>query len=402
MANSAMASGPQESTRYNFAGNGHATDPFDLDGLVADRAGNLYGTAEAGGEKGNGAIFEFVRPTAPGQQWTENILYSFQNESDGRYPMGGLVFDQAGNLYGTTAYGGAAESGSVFELSPPAVAGGAWTEITLHEFLRGNDGGVPVCGVVLDSRGNLYGATYYGGPSNAGIIYELSPPADPGQPWTETVLHVFNGSGSNYPSGAYPDGGLLLDPSGSLYGTTSGGGGDAWGLVFKLVPPAPGESNWREQILYTFTNGSDGSIPVGDLALGENGSFYGVAYEPGGFNGFGYGMVYQMSPPTASGATWTHQTIYTFADGGYDALPVTLLYRGGALYGTAAGVYGSNGQVYELTQQAGAWVKTTLHEFDGNDGTYPSGRLVYSDGAYYGTTLSGGRNGDGVFYEVVP
>ena len=145
MANSAMGSGPQESTRYNFAGNGHATEPFDLDGLVADRAGNLYGTAEAGGEKGNGAIFEFVRPTAPGQQWTETILYSFQNESDGRYPMSGLVFDHAGNLHGTTAYGGPAESGSVFELSPPAVAGGAWTETTLHQFLRGNDGGVPVC-----------------------------------------------------------------------------------------------------------------------------------------------------------------------------------------------------------------------------------------------------------------
>ena len=403
VANHAMASGPQERTLYTFLGQSNGGGPFEMDGLIADQSGNLYGTATQGGQKGDGVVFELTPPSAPGAPWTETVLYSFQNGSDGESPMGGLIFDAAGNLYGTTAYGGKTGNGSVFELSPPALAGGAWTETTLYHFLGGTDGEVPVSGVILDSKGNLYGTTYYGAVGNNGMVFELSPPAVQGGSWTETIIHTFPGPLGSNPVGAHPNGGLLLNPQGALFGTAITGGSGSWGVVFKLAPPLTGQKNWRAEVLYNFTDGSDGSIPMGNLALGPNGSLYGVAAQFSGFNGFGYGMVYQMTPPTVPGGSWTQTTIYTFIGGGSDAVPVNVMYHAGKLYGTTEGQYNFNGEIFELTLQGGIWAETILHAFTGTDGTYPVARLTYNNkGGFYGSTLSGGRDGSGVFFEVIP
>jgi uncharacterized repeat protein (TIGR03803 family) len=403
LADHAMATGPQEHTLYTYAGLSHGGAPFEMDGLIADKAGNLYGTAEQGGDKGCGVVFELSPPSAPGSPWTETVLYNFQNGLDGYYPMGGLALDTAGNLYGATAYGNGTGNGSVFELSPPTVAGGPWTETTIHQFQNGTDGSVPVSGVILDSKGNLYGTTYYGGSENHGTVFEMSPPAVLGGSWTETILHTFTGTPASYPGGANPNGGLLLNSQGALFGTTVSGGGSTFsGVVFKLVPPAPGLLNWREQVLYSFTEGSDGANPTGDLALGPNGSFFGVTSQPGGFNGFGYGTVYKMTPPAVEGGSWTETTIYTFTGGGSDAVPVSVMSHGGNLYGTTGGQYNFNGEIFELSLKDGIWQETILHSFAGTDGTYPVARLAYSNGGFFGTTLSGGRLNSGVFFEVIP
>lgn len=402
-ASTARASGPREHTLYSFgvSEQGQGGAPFELDGLIADQYGDFYGTARQGGTLGYGVVFEMTPPVAPGGTWIETVLYNFQNGSDGNLPMGGLILDKAGNLYGTTAYGGgsAKGNGSVFELSPPSVAGGAWTETTLHDFQGGTDGAVPNCGVISDSNGNLYGATTSGGAADAGTVFELSPPSAPGGVWSETVLYSFILVEGSYPRGAFPFGGLLRNPQGALFGTTSYGGPSNDGVVFKLEPPLAGQSNWREEILYSFTGGSDGANPNGNLALGANGGFYGVAAQWGGFNGFGYGTVYQMTPPALPGGSWTETTIYTFTSGGAWANPVNIMTHGGTLYGTTGGPAGT---VFQLTPQADAWIETDLHVFDWTDGNYPVARLTFSKGRFYGTTLGGGVYDQGVFFELIP
>jgi uncharacterized repeat protein (TIGR03803 family) len=398
----ARASSPKEHTLYSFGVSEQSLGgaPFELDGLVADQSGNFYGTARQGGTLGYGVVFEMTPPAVAGGAWTQAVIYNFQNGSDGNLPMGGLIFDKAGNLYGTTAYGGSAKgNGSVFELSPPSVAGGAWIETTLHDFQGGNDGAVPDCGVISDSNGNLYGTTDSGGASDAGTVFELSPPSMPGGAWSEAVLYAFPSVNGTYPRGAFPVGGLLRNPEGALFGTTSYGGPSNDGVVFKLEPPLAGQSTWREAILYSFTGGSDGSNPNGDLALGANGGFYGVTAQWGGFNGFGYGTVYQMTPPAPSGGSWTETTVYTFTSGGAWDNPVNIMPHGGALYGTTGGPAGT---VFELTSQAGTWTETDLHVFDWTDGNYPVARLTFSKGRFYGTTLGGGAYDQGVFFEVIP
>lgn len=399
-AENAMASGPQEHTLYTFSGESQGGGPYEMDGLIADQAGNLYGTARVGGQGGGGVVFELTPPSVAGGRWTETVLYSFPSRGDGDdFPMGGLTFDAAGNLYGTTADGGTGY-GSAFELSPPAISGGAWTLTTLHQFAGGSDGEDPVTGVILDSNGNVYGTTYYGGAANIGTVFELTPPAVQGEAWTETLLHTFAESNGFYPGGAYPNGGLLLSPEGALLGTTSrGGDADSNGVVFKLVPPATGQTTWREEVLHTFTGGSDGASPFGDLALASGGSFYGVATN-GGFKN--YGTIYQMTPPAGVGDSWTETTAYTFTGGGNDAYPVSVLLHSGNLYGTTVGFDGVCGEVFELTLQNGVWVETIIHEFATTDGNYPVARLTFNNNKFFGTTLSGGANQQGVFFEVIP
>ena len=399
-AENAMASGPLERTLYTFSGKSHGGGPFEMDGLIADHLGNLYGTARGGGQGGGGVVFELTPPSVAGGRWTESVLYSFPIGGDGDFPMGGLTLDAAGNLYGTAAYGGTPGNGSVFELSPPAISGGAWTETTLHHFVGGSDGEVPVSGVILDSNGNVYGTTYYGGAANAGTIFELSPPAVLGGAWTETLLHTFTELHGTYPGGSHPNGGLLLNPEGALLGTTnSGGDANGNGVVFKLDPPAAGQTTWREEVLYSFTGGSDGAQPFGDLALASGGGFYGVATS-GGFND--YGTIYQMTPPAGLGTSWTETTAYTFTGGGNDAYPVSVVSHSGNLYGTTVGFDGAYGEVFELTPQSGVWVETIIHDFANTDGDYPAARLTFNNNKLYGTTLNGGTYQQGVFFEVIP
>jgi len=225
---------------HSFSGaRGADGDPVGI--LTFDAAGAIYGTTYDGGPRGSGTVFKLARDRGdPG--WTETVLYTFKGRafgggSDGANPYGGLVFDAAGNLYGTTEWGGPIAMGTVFKLSPNA--DGSWSESVLYTFKGGSDGGHPRAGLALDEAGNLYGTTAGGAagmenPSYSyGTVFELTPPKNPG-PWTETVLYQFQGG----LDGGTPVGGVVLDSAGNLYGTTVYGGayGSQGGVVFEITP----------------------------------------------------------------------------------------------------------------------------------------------------------------------
>jgi uncharacterized repeat protein (TIGR03803 family) len=275
--------------------------------LVFDAAGNLYGETTQGGTIGWGTVFE-LSPTVEGG-WTEKILHSFGSLAldDGYQPSGGLIFDAEGNLYGTTQQGGNGHGGTVFELSPKA--DGGWTSGVLHHFGfaggRPNAGGsTPESGVIFDAEGNLYGTTYQGGPGKScggcGVVFELTPPNPytPPSPvvntWTEKVLHYFDGTPSTPTDGQFPsDAGVIFDAHGSLYGTTSnGGGGNPGGTVFKLIPAEDGV--WHETLLHRFgINKGDGASPVAGLIFDDTGTLYGTTVDGGVYN---TGTVFEITP----------------------------------------------------------------------------------------------------------
>jgi uncharacterized repeat protein (TIGR03803 family) len=244
-------------------------DPFAS--LIIDAAGNLYGTAPYGGDYGKGVVFELM--PAGNKHWTEKVLHSFsQAVNDGYFPEASLIFDAAGNLYGTTFYGGAHGSGcggngcgAVFELIHGA--NGHWTEKVLHSFSdSGQDGYNPIAGLIFDGAGNLYGTTESGGSGcggwGCGVVFRLTPRAN--GKWTEKVLYAFVGG----TDGANPYAGVVLDLAGNLYGTTESGGAYAVGTVFQLIPSKNGK--WTESVLYSFCSASgctDGNGPIAGLIL---------------------------------------------------------------------------------------------------------------------------------------
>jgi uncharacterized repeat protein (TIGR03803 family) len=251
--------------------------------LVFDAKGNLYGTTYGGGANTYyGTVFELV-PKASGP-WAEKVLHSFNdNRTDGYYPYCNLVFDAARNLYGTTSSGGSlGDYGVVFELTPGA--GGTWTETILHGFLSNtNDGITPNAGVILDSAGNLYGTTTGGGVYGYGTAFELSPKTGGG--WTETVLYSF-GDTTNDGQAPYAD---LIFNGGNLYGTTAAGGPSDGGTAFELVSTA---GSWTETVLYSFSDG-DGGGPEGGVIFDTTGNLYGTTTY-GGTNDAG--TVFEVTP----------------------------------------------------------------------------------------------------------
>jgi uncharacterized repeat protein (TIGR03803 family) len=264
-----LTAGGTESVLYNFTGGSDGASPQG--GVIADANGNLYGTAEGGGSDGCGTVFELQ---TNGQLI---VLHTFQGE-DGCDPRGTLVMDGSGNLYGATELGGNMEGcdgngcGTVFEVAPDG------TETVLYVFSGGGDGGTPAGGVIADSAGNLYGTTFYGGVSGAGTVFKLAPGG------VESVLYSFKNSGGD---GAGPEGGLILDKSGNLYGTTPYGGcccKGGCGTAFKLTPGG------TETILYTFRP-EHGSHPTAALLAGKNGLLYGTTTHGGGD---GYGVVFSI------------------------------------------------------------------------------------------------------------
>jgi uncharacterized repeat protein (TIGR03803 family) len=275
-----------EKLLHSFNSNG--TDGiFPFSSLVLDAAGNLYGTAFEGGAYGVGTVFELM-PAAEGG-WTEKVLYTFDpSVGDGNNPYAGLTFDTAGNLYGTTvSERGFSNNGTVFELTP--TAGGGWTEKILHYFYFGGDDGYsPYARLTFDAAGNLYGATSLGGTENGGAVFELTPAT--GGSWTEKVLHNF--AFSNITDGNTPYSQLIVDASGNLYGTTSGGGSYDGGTVFELTPVAGG--TWTEAILHNFGgNGADGTDPFAGLTRDSAGNLYGTAVGGGAHGG---GVVFEIKP----------------------------------------------------------------------------------------------------------
>lgn len=249
--------------------------------LVFDAAGNLYGTTQRGGLHNNaGTVYE-LSPHSDGT-WTERIVHNFGNGTDGTDPYGGLTIDASGNLYGTTTAGGVYGSiceplgdgcGVVFELSPVAAG---FTERILHSFGNGTDGQNPWAPPILDAAGNLYGTTGFGGAYSDGTVYELMPQA--GGKWKERLLHVFAG-GSD---GIEPFDGVVFDAAGNLYGATFGGA--TGGIAFELVPRTSGP--WKEFILHAFGTPGDGATPDSGLVIDASGTLYGTTFQ-GGANGVG-------------------------------------------------------------------------------------------------------------------
>ena len=230
---SSTGAAAQEKVLHSFNNNG--TDGIVPDGgVIFDAAGNLYGTTWSGGAYDYwGTVYELT--PAAGGGWTEQVLHSFNNvDTDGASPAAGPIFDTAGNLYSTTAGGGTYLKGTVFELTP--TAGGGWTETVLHNFGNGTDGATPIAGLIFDAAGNLYSTTSGGGTSGNGTVFELSPNGSGG--WTETVLHNFHYNGTD---GVSPYAGLIFDAAGNLYGTTREGGTSSYGTVFEITPVAVAE-----------------------------------------------------------------------------------------------------------------------------------------------------------------
>ena len=266
-------------------------------------------------------------------QWTYTILYSFKGGKDGYLPSANLVFDAAGNLYGATYFGGGKGTscdpyyqycGTVFKLSPPKTKDGGWTEKVLYSFeglaagAQFGDGANPNGGLVLDSKGAIYGTTYIGGyncPHNSGqgcgTVFELRPRTVKGGAWTENILHRFEISENE----ANPAAGLTFDGKGYLYGTTAG-------TVFRLAPPITKSGRWKETILYTFNQ--DAYDPKGALIFDVSGNLYGTAEY--GNNGSRYGSVFRLRPPNTSEGPWGFGVLYGFTgspDGAYPAANLT-------------------------------------------------------------------------------
>lgn len=330
----------QFTTIYSFAGTPDGESPVGA--LVFDRAGNVYGTTEYGGANGWGSVFE-LSPNGSGG-WTEAILYNFCQTTDcpdGGRPAVGLSLDAEGNLYGTTSWGGATGCpfqipgcGTVFELMRPAAAGEVWTETVLYEFCPipngGNcvDGAVPLGKLIFDTYGNLYGTTSTGGGTNrGGAVFELSPSS---AGWTEQVLYSFC-SLEDCVDGAAPEAGVTFDKSGNLYGTTSIGGSNKYrggGVVFKLTP---GSNGWTENVLYAFhtPTGPFGGYLLGDVALDSAGNVYSTA-NSGGANGVG--VVFRVTPEGG-----LQELPFDNANGSWPTAGVLIDPRSGAVTGRLRG-----------------------------------------------------------------
>jgi uncharacterized repeat protein (TIGR03803 family) len=326
---------------------------------------------------------------------TSKILHRFMG-ADGARPFAGLILDAAGNLYGTTREGGSHHQGTVFRLKPNP--DGTWTESVLHSFGAGTDGSNPSAPLIFDAAGNLYGTTEYGGGSSAcnggcGVVFKLQPNSSGS--WTESVLHRF----ANVADGAFPFGSLVFDVARNLYGTTGGGGG---GTVFRLEPNSDG--SWTESVLYRFTGGTDGAIPIGSLIFDAEGkNLYGMTQQGGGGAcGIGCGTVFRLEPN--SDGSWTESVLYRFTGGTDGAFPTagSLIFdAAGNLYGMTGvggcptcGAGGSGcGTVFRLKANAdGSWTESVIHRFDNRSGASPNAAGLTSDvsGNLYGTTSGGG------------
>ena len=387
------AASPAATVLYRFTGGADGGAPEGP--LLADSAGNLYGTTQSGG-LGYGVVFRLAPPAVHGGSWTESVLYAF-TDADDATPTSGLALDARGNLYGTTIGSGSV----VFRLSPDPTAGnGRWVYAVLY---RLNTTAALPNAVTVGDDGNLYGTAYYGGDDNpygSGLVYRLSPPAQPDSTWSFAALHSFAG----YPTdGAYPAGAVILDAQGNIYGTTSEGGTGrcfsagtfiGCGTVFMLSPtsagwvastlydfnarennapfaglvPAPdgalygtatytafrlaraGTSKWRKQDIYQFTEGISGTIPDGVLARDAHGNLYGTS-SSSGLSGFS--TAFRLTPPTTATAGWRETTLANFGQGLATGQPSGGLVFGafGALYGiTSANTLGDYGTVFEVAR----------------------------------------------------
>lgn len=361
-------------------------------GLVMDASGNFYGTTQAGGAYNQGTAFKL----SPDGTFT--LLHTFgATANDGTAPEAPLILDSKGNLYGTTNAGGAHSKGTVFKLTASG------QETILYNFCstggtKCTDGSFPMAGLVRDKQGNLYGTASSGGvyglTLTKGVVFKLSPTG------TEKVLHSF-GNGSD---GSTPVAGLIMDSAGNFYGTTMWGGNynacaEGCGTVFKITPAG------TETVLYEFcagitSNCNDASQPEAPLLLDKSGNLYGTTYTGGKYF---FGTVFRISPSGTEKIIHAFAGYPT--DGGY-LLGGVIMDSAGNLYGStwAGGIYGQYGTVYKMTA---AGKETILHNFNSNgiDGSFPAGTLIMdSAGNLYGTTQGGPSNqvNAGTIFKITP
>jgi uncharacterized repeat protein (TIGR03803 family) len=359
-------------------------------GLIPDASGNLYGTTAEGGAHNDGTVFQLT-PKAGGR-WAEKVLLNFDG-TNGAIPLSGLISDGSGNLYGTASQGGDQSCsngcGIVFELSPGK--DGKWTEQVVHRFTsNGRDGTGPEAALLFDGAGNLYSTTASGGAVGVGTVFELTPASGS---WNEQVLYSFQDGGRPY-------GSLVLDASGNLYGTTGYGGAQNDGTVFELSPKAG--DHWREKVLHSF-NGIDGRMPLAGLVFDDSGNLYATTAAGGTYD---YGTVFELSPK--SGGGWKENVLLSFNYLNGAGPASNLIFDAiGNLYGTTSGggtgdcQYGC-GTVFELSSQGiGTWTETLLVDFQWL--AIPTANVILgSSGELYGTTTNGGAQGWGTVFDIMP
>ena len=380
---------------YAFCSQANCADgAYPYAGVISDKDHNLYGTTEQGGSSSFAGLVYELKQTKSG--WKEVVLYRFTGGADGGGPMGQLVFDTEGNLYGI-ANGGGVGYGTVYKLSPSK---SGWDFKVIHTFQGGNDGvvGIGVSGLVLDAAGHLYGVTEMGGTAGFGTIFVLS---RAGSKWSKKTLYNF-AAGTDAQD---PLMGLTWDSAGNLYGASVGGGTDGCGAVFEL---AHQKEAWKESVIYNFTGGDDGCWPeFGSVTIPKSGEIYGTTGAGGADN---QGVIYRLKK---SNGTWSETTLYAFTggnDGGQVFAGVTLdpfgnVFGASAYYGS-----GSYGAVIKLAKQKSGWQEKTLLDFTGSNGGYAYGNIMLgSDNNLYGTTFRGGNlgcntvnEGCGVIFEMKP
>lgn len=397
LALSVMANAATESTLFTFS---EATSFWPQGGLLEDSAGNLYGTTRGGGTYGVGTIFELSPPAVSGGAWTITYLYNFVPYGTGGYvPVSDLVRDQAGAFYGTTYSGGdpICNCGGVYKLVPPKT-GGSWTQSVLYNFKGNADGRLPAMATLaLTTKGTLYGVTTRGGTWDSGVLYQLT--TTNGTTYTESVLYSFG----DLADASTPNGPVAMDSSGNLYGVTSQGGTFGAGAVYKIVPPSNGHLV-KEALLYSFGGSSTtGANPTGNLVFDAGGNIYGVTHAGGSAND--YGVVYSLAP---ANPTWTETILYTFAkaSGVNPVGGLTWNHTNNNLYGTTSSLNGAttgDGSIFKLVPPAvkgGAWTESTLFQFTYSvTGGYPTGAVLRDNktGNLYGTAINGGVTGCDLF-----
>jgi len=367
-----------ESVLNSFSGTPDGANPTSR---LTFQNGNLYGTTKTGGAYGNGSVFQ-LSPNSNGK-WTETLIYSFcpaaPSCTDGENPYYSyVIFDNAGNMYGTAYAGGSSGNGVVFELSP---SGNTWTETVLYSFANSPDGANPINGLIMDSAGNLYGTTYAGGAAGGnGTVFEMS---QTGGVWSEQPLYAINSNGS----------GLIMDSGGNIYGTT-------FSSAYELISNGKGGFNLATLFSFNPANAkTEGSNPMGTLAFDSAGNLWGTTVA-GGTNNFG--VLYKLSKGSKG---WTQSVLGSFsAHTGESPYAGVVFDKAGNMYGTTsyAGFYGG-GTVYELTKSGKTYSPRIVFPFNGEDGGEPlAGLIVDSNGYLYGTTVIGGTSGNGTVFEVNP
>ena len=373
------------SVLHSFRGDADGAYPYT--GLALDSAGHLYGTTYSGGSGRRGTVFSI---NTSGSGFT--TLYNFAGGSDGAGPSSRLTLRPDGTLWGSTSSGGAGSCslsngyrgcGTIFKVSP-----GHGTSI-LYRF-SGTNGSYPQGDLTFDSAGTVYGTAADGGTYGWGLIYSL---VSSGGTFTQDILYQVRNNGD----GQFPMGGVIFDHYGNLYGIMSGGGRSNRGVVYQL---ARSGSGWQENTIHTFTfQGEDGAQPNGGLISDAAGNIYGTTVHLPGAGGSAFEL-------SAAPGPWEDNMVSSFSGGinlgPYDKLTMD---SAGDLYGTtfADGRYGY-GSVFKLTRVSGGWSYHSLHDFTGgSDGGNPKSALVFdSRGAIYGTASGGGQYHMGVVFKIVP